>query len=140
MDYLSAFAIGAAGMNVEKARADLAALNLAHVNTTPGPDGQPWRRATLAVAGGSFPALMKDLQQALPRVIGPVAVDAAPRMVHEPGHPQADGQGYVAYARITPLDEMLTIMQASRAYQTNVTAVSAARSMAQRALEIGGNR
>lgn len=140
MDYLSAFAIGAAGMDIEKARADLAALNLANANSTRGPDGQPYRRATLAVASGSFSAHMKDMRQTMPRALGPVHSGAPPRMVHEPGHPQANGQGYVAYPNITPLDEMLTIMQASRAYQSNVSAISAARSMAMKALEIGGSR
>ncbi len=140
MDYLSAFAIGAAGMNVEKARADLAALNLAHANSAAAPDGQPWRRATLAVAPGSFAAQMNNLQQAMPRVLGPVYSEAAPRMVHEPGHPLANAEGFVAYPNISTLDEMLTIMQASRAYQADVSAVSAARSMAMKALEIGGNR
>lgn len=140
MDYLSAFAIGAAGMNVEKARADLAALNLANANAAVAPGGQPWRRATLAVASGSFATQFNNFQQAMPRVLGAVSSEASPRMVHEPGHPLADAQGFVAYPNITPLDEMLTVMQASRAYQANVSALSAARSMAMKALDIGGNR
>jgi flagellar basal-body rod protein FlgC len=140
MDYLSAFAIGMAGMNIEKARADLAALNLAHANIATAANGQPWQRATLEVSPGNFGALMKDLQQALPKILGPNYSEQPPRLVHEPGHPQANAEGYVAYPRISTLDEMLTLMQASRAYQANVSALSAARSMSLRALEIGGSR
>jgi flagellar basal-body rod protein FlgC len=140
MDYLAAFAIGAAGMNLEKARAEMASLNLANASVAAAPGTQAWRRATLSVEAGAFPEQLARLQQAVPRIVGTVYGSQAPRMVHEPGNPQADAQGYVAYPRITVLDEMLTIMQASRAYQANVSAVSAARSMAQKALEIGGNR
>jgi flagellar basal-body rod protein FlgC len=62
----------------------------------------------------------------------------APRLVHEPGHPHADGKGYVAYPGINHAAEMVNMMSALRAYEANVVAMNAAKTMAARALEIGG--
>jgi flagellar basal-body rod protein FlgC len=59
--------------------------------------------------------------------------------VHEPGHPDADARGFVSYPAVDTLREMLTLITATRAYEANLSALNAARSMAQRALEIGGN-
>lgn len=144
MDYLAAFAISAAGMSVEKLRADLAAQNLANANTTRTAEGSYYRAGRLVTqAAPGFAALMQSgAAQALPLpyASGVVTVDAPPRMLHEPGHPHADERGFVAYPQIDTLAEMLTIMNATRAYQANIAAISAARSMAQEALRIGAGR
>jgi len=73
-------------------------------------------------------------------VVGQVQLDAAPRLMHEPGHPHADANGFVAYPRIDTLSEMLGIMQATRPYESNVSTNKAARSMAMKAAGIGGER
>ena len=148
MDYQAAFAIGAAGMSVEKMRADLAALNLANANTTRTSDGSRYRAKRLITqASPGFDALMRtgagspgSQALPLPYASGIVSVDAPPRLLHEPGHPHADERGFVAYPQIDTLAEMLTIMNATRAYQANIASISAARSMAQEALKIGGSR
>lgn len=144
MDYQAAFAIGAAGMAVEKMRADLASLNLANANTTRTANGSYYRAGRLVThAAPGFEALMQaGAGQALPLpyASGVVTVEAAPRLMHEPGHPHADERGFVAYPQIDSLTEMLAIMNATRAYQANIASISAARSMAQEALKIGGGR
>lgn len=146
MDYQAAFAIGAAGMSVEKMRADLASLNLANANTTRTADGTYYRAGRLVThTGPGFGALMQGgagqaLSLPLPYASGVVSVEALPRLLHEPGHPHADERGFVAYPQIDTLTEMLTIMNATRAYQANIASISAARSMAQEALKIGGGR
>ena len=142
MDYLSAFSIAAAGMAVEKARVDLAAANLSHANAVLEPGKAGWRPARLVVNSGSFASVLGgvDTGMSLPRIRGVQQLDLPPRLEHQPGHPQADGQGYIRYANVNQLDETLTIMQATQAYKANLSAVSAARSMAQKALEIGGRR
>ena len=59
--------------------------------------------------------------------------------MHEPGHPDADAKGFVAYPGVNTLNEMVTMIAATRAYEANVAALNAARVMALKALDIGGN-
>ena len=73
-----------------------------------------------------------------------VAIDAvremnvAPKRVYEPGHPDADRNGYVSYPGINPVSEMVNMMNVTRAYEADLRALNAAKSMALKALEIGG--
>jgi len=64
----------------------------------------------------------------------------APRMVYEPGHPHADTKGYVAYPGVDQSTQMVNMASALRAYEANVVAMNAARVMAARTLEIGGQQ
>lgn len=59
------------------------------------------------------------------------------RLVHDPRHPDADESGYVAFPDIDIVREMTDMMSAVRAYEASVTAINAAKNMAQKALEIG---
>ena len=141
MDYLTAFAISAAGMGAEKLRTDVVALNLANANTALGAGGsgyQPLRVVTAApLMGADFGQMMDRGLAALQSAS--VAPYAAPnRKVYEPGHPKADREGYVSYPGVDSLMEMMTLMTASRAYEANVAAFNIARTMTARALEIGG--
>jgi flagellar basal-body rod protein FlgC len=149
MDHTAAFAISAAGMNVERARVEVAALNLANANTTQAP-GEPGYRPMRAVprptaaAAQSFAAAMSTAQEAtLPvaALLPSVSVeftDAASRKVHDPGHPMADAQGFVTYPAVDAATEMVTLMSATRAYEANVAAMNTARTLALKSLDIGG--
>lgn len=144
MDYQAVFHISASGMNAEKLRLDTAALNLANMHSTTGPGGtvyKPLRVVTQAVAPG-FESWMAQQQAAIGGVRAQALPDAAaqPRVVHDPGHPHADAQGNVQYPGVNHTQEMLTITTALRAYEANVAAMAAARSMAGNALSIGGKR
>jgi flagellar basal-body rod protein FlgC len=144
MDYQNAFAISSAGMSVERLRVEISALNLANANTVAEAGGavfQPLRVVARAAAPTSVdPASFSKLVGN--GLAGPMAtVEAAqlpPRRVLEPGHPLADAQGFVSYAAVDPATEMLTLMGATRAYEANVAAMNAARTMAMKALDIGG--
>jgi flagellar basal-body rod protein FlgC len=74
------------------------------------------------------------------KVVEVRARNAAPRMVYEPGHPDADGKGFVAYPGVDPVGEMVNLISTLRAYEANVAAFNAAKTMALKALELGGNR
>lgn len=148
MDYSSAFAISAIGMDVERARVDVAALNLANANTVQPVGGtayQPLRvvaqaRSPLDAAGGSFESLLQRAASSampLPPAVSVVPMNVAPRMVHEPGHPLADEKGFVAYAAVDAATEMVSLMGATRAYEANVAAMNISRTLALRALDIG---
>ena len=63
--------------------------------------------------------------------------DAPPRMVFDPQHPDADDVGFVTYANINIVTEMVDMISASRAYEANITAINVCKSMFNKALEIG---
>jgi flagellar basal-body rod protein FlgC len=147
MNYFSAFSISASGMSVEKTRVDVAAVNLANIHSTRSAAGGGYK--PLRVVSGERPAnAFSNVLQGVgdPRglngaeVVAIAPLDVEPRMVHEPGHPDADEKGYVRYPRIDQTAEMLTLVTAMRAYEANLVAMSAARTMATRALEIGDQR
>ena len=140
MNFTDTFAISAAGMNLERTRVDVAALNLANANTVVGgPQGsyRPLRVVAMpGLTGVSFSELI-DATAAGPRVSVEES-NAPPRRVHEPGHPFADEQGFIAYAGVDSAQEMMTLMTATRAYEANVAAMNSSRTMALKALDIGG--
>ena len=143
--YFNTFAVSGTGLTAERLRLDLVANNIANMNSTgrlDDPNNQPYRR--------KIPVFAQILQKeilpghVLPRYQGSgVRVtrvlddEYPPRLVYEPGHPHADERGYVAYPNINIVNEMMNMITASRAYEANVTALSAAKDMALRALEIG---
>ncbi|MCO4855935.1 flagellar basal body rod protein FlgC [Herbaspirillum sp. WGmk3] len=148
MDYTQAFAISAAGMTVERTRVDVAAINLANANTVQDArDGvyRPLRAVARTTGPASFAGLVDAGVSDAPGLSLPAlpnvtveAADVAPRMVYEPGHPFANTKGFVAYPGVDSAVEMVTMMSATRAYEANVSAMNTARTMALKALDIGG--
>jgi flagellar basal-body rod protein FlgC len=111
-------------------------MNLANAHTVQGPGLPAYRpMRVVAQAPASFASLLGQ-QLALPAA-SLEAVDAAPRLVQEPGHPRADERGFVAYPAVDTATEMVTLMSAMRSYEANVAALNTARSLALRTLEIG---
>ncbi|MBB5020309.1 flagellar basal-body rod protein FlgC [Chitinivorax tropicus] len=142
MDYRSAFAISAAGMNLEKTRLDVTALNLANMHTTVGPDGKLFQPSRVVASlravnfGQQFDNLLTSTNLMLP-MAKIETMEVAPRVIHDPGHPDADKNGNVSLPGVNHLNEMINMMSALRAYEANVVAMNAAKVMAQRALDIG---
>ena len=154
MDYSRAFAISAAGMTLERTRVEVATMNLANANTVQGVDGvsyQPMRvvaRATAAAAGqapdfSQTLALEADDDAAgLGFAVPQISVEpnnVAPRQVYEPGNPYANSKGYVNYAGVDNAAEMITMMSAMRSYEANVAAMNMTKTLAMKALAIGGS-
>jgi flagellar basal-body rod protein FlgC len=143
MDYRAIFKVSASGMDVEKLRLDTAALNLANIETSSVPGAAPYKplRVVSQPVVPSFQHWMSlaDLTHAGGTMHAAVVeTDAPPRVVHDPADPHADANGDVRYPGVNHTGEMLTIMSALRAYEANVAALGAAKSMATHALEIGG--
>ena len=143
MDIFSAFAISSSGMSVEKMRLDVTALNIANVHSTRAGAGQLYQPLTVISSAkpGAFAAALAGARNAtLGAQVSEVrATPAPPRLAYEPSHPDADSRGMVAYPGVNMVNEMVTMIGATRAYEANVAALNAARVMATRALEIGGN-
>ncbi len=143
MDYNTSFQISASGMSVEKLRLDVTAMNLANMNSTAASVDQLYRpmRVISQEAPIGFAQQFGDLyavQGGGTRVVSVEATATAPRMVYEPGHPYADSKGFVSYPGVNHSSEMVNMMAALHAYEANVVAMNAAKTMAARTLEIGG--
>lgn len=143
MSIFGAIDVAASGMTAERLRLDVISNNIANVNTTRTADGGPYRRQYVVFEprqgdASSFSQVMSgQLQLNGVRVSGIRKDDSPLRMVYEPGHPDADAQGYVRMPNINIVTEMVDMMTASRAYEANVTSVNVAKSMMLKALEIG---
>lgn len=142
MSFFGAIDVAASGMTAERLRLDVISNNIANVNTTRTSEGGPYRRQFVLFAprqgDGSFShAMNRQLQLNGVKVTGIKKDDAPPRMIYEPGHPDADAEGYVKMPNINIVTEMVDMMTASRAYEANVASVNVAKSMMLKALEIG---
>lgn len=137
MDYTFAFAISAAGMNVERTRVEVAALNLAHAHAALGAGTPPFQPMRAVVQPDAFQHTFARLEPVgLPQVsVEPTLL--RPRLVPDPGHPLADADGFVAYPGVDPATEMVTLMSALRSYEANVAAMNTTRSLLLKTLEIG---
>lgn len=143
MDYRAVFQVSASGMDVEKLRLDTAALNLANMDTSSPPGVAPYKPLRV-VSQPLLPSFQQWMSlEDLARAGGVshaavVETGAPPRIVHDPADPHADANGDVRYPGVNHTGEMLTVMSALRAYEANIAALGAAKSMAAHALEIGG--
>ncbi len=145
MGMFGAIDAAASGLTAERLRMDVIANNLANVNSTRTAEGGPYRRQLVVFAprsssGTSFGQLLAAGLDggAGVRVVGITRDEAPPKMVFDPQHPDANADGYVAMPNVNAVAEMVDMITATRAYEANVTAVNAAKSMAMKALEIGG--
>ena len=138
--------ISASGLTAERMRMDVVAQNLANAQTTRGADGQPYRRqevvlqertptsgfgAALAGAMGGRTGTPGGVQ------VAQIAKDQTPlKRVYDPGHPDADANGYVQMPNVDSVSEMVDLISAQRAYEANVTAMQSAKQMFSRTLDL----
>jgi len=140
MDYFKAIQISAAGMAAEQARIEAATLNLANMNSTAGPGTAGYRPVTAVINSVPFAHMLSGATRPLiiPQAALVPQTAAPPRLVYEPGHPNADAAGMVSYPAVDHTQEMFTVMTALRAYEANLAALQATKTIAAKALEIGG--
>jgi flagellar basal-body rod protein FlgC len=128
--------ISASALTAERMRMDVTAENLANAQTTRGANGEPYRRkeVVLQERAAGFGA---QLDKAMGVEVAGVVEDQTPlKRVYDPGHPDADPQGYVAMPNVDTVAEMVDLISASRAYEANVTAMQAAKQMFAKTLEL----
>lgn len=135
-------AISRSALDVEWQRVSIAAQNLANENTT-GIGGKGGYRPLTLISGpqeGFGTALAQGSRAPVLGGVKVVAIEAranAVRRVYDPNHPAADAVGFVDYPNIDHAEEMVGLMRAARAYESNLTALALAQQMSMRALEIG---
>jgi len=136
--------ISSAGMDVQQARLEAAASNIANARTTSA-TGEPYKPLSVvvrsAVAQAMGPAGSPVSSDNLPLPTAEVVTqDVAPKLVYDPGHPDADANGMVALPGVDPVGSMLDLLSISRGYEANLRAFDITRSLLQRTLDIGRNR
>ena len=143
MSLFSALSVSASGMSAQRQRTELLVENLANADTTRTPEGGPYRRKDAVFSADPASTEFSSMFESSLRPAG-VGVRVAnivtdqrdPEMRYMPGHPDANADGYVAYPRMNPAEDMVDLMGASRGFQANVAAISAVKDMIQRSLDL----
>ena len=144
MDFMTAIDIGASSLTAERTHMNIISMNLANAKTTRTPQGGPYRRKTVIMAAKPVDEMgTKQMDTVFDRAMRGVQVlhiasDNRPlKRVYEPGHPDADAEGFVFYPDINVVEEMANLMTAQRGYEASVATIDAAKAMYTKALEIG---
>lgn len=142
MSLFSVLSVGASGMAAQRQRAELLVENLANAETTRTPEGGPYRRKDAVFEStpvdSPFASIFgSELEQAGGVGVAEIVVDQSdPERRYQPGHPDADKDGYVAYPKINTAEDMVDLMSASRGYEANVSAIAAVKDMIQRSIDL----
>jgi flagellar basal-body rod protein FlgC len=144
MGLLDSLSISASALTAERTRMDVTAENLANAQTTRTDAGGAYRRKVVALAqdGDVASSFGAQLGRAMSSTNGGVKVagiteDSTPlKTVYDPGHPDADANGYVQLPNVEPVEEMVDLITESRAYEANVTAMQTAKTMFSRTLDV----
>lgn len=144
MSVFGAMDVSATGMTAQQLRMDTISENIANVNTTRGENGQPYRRKTVVFEEKSYPTFSESLSMANKHSIGKgvkvsqiVEDDSEGRLVYDPSHPDANEDGYVTLPNVNTVTEMTNMIDATRAFEANVTVLNSTKGMALKALDIG---
>lgn len=125
--------VSASGMTATQLWMDVISSNLANADSTKTADGQPYRRKEieLSQASPSFGEVLGGVQ------VDGIVNDPSPlRQVYDPGNPEANKQGYVTMPNVNPVTEMVDLITASRGYESNVTAMNAAKQMFSKTFDV----
>jgi flagellar basal-body rod protein FlgC len=151
MSLFDAIGIAASGLTAQRMRMDVTSENLANADTTQGANGQPYRRqeVVLQQVGGGFGAALSGAMGNASvssgiaggppggvQVTGIVNDPTPNQLVYDPGNPAANGQGYVQMPNVNPVNEMVDMIDESRAYQSDVTAMQTAKTMYEKTLDL----
>ena len=148
MSFISSFNVSVSGMTAQRQRVNTISENIANANTTRTPEGGPYRRRIVTLAAVSndrtFEEELRSQERSLDtatevKVVGISQDNRAPILRYEPGHPDANEEGYVAMPNVNMMEEMVSLMEASRSYEANTAAFNATKNMAQSALDMGRN-
>jgi flagellar basal-body rod protein FlgC len=140
MGLFDAIDISASGLTANRTRMDVTAENLANAETTRGANGQPYQRqeVVLQQVGGFGAALAGAMNQGTAAggvQVGGIVSDPTPdQLVYDPGNPDANNKGYVKMPNVNSVTEMVDMIDESRSYEANVTAMNTSKDMYQKTL------
>jgi flagellar basal-body rod protein FlgC len=131
MSLLTALDINSSGLTAQRQRAEVTSNNIANAQTTRTPEGGPFRRKDVV-----FQTFLNGAENGV-EVSDIVEDQTEFDRRYEPGHPDADAQGYVSYPNVNPMEEMANLVEASRTYDANISAMNVVKSMISKTLELG---
>ena len=140
MNLITALDVNATGLMAQRRRVEVSSSNLANSQTTRTDEGGPYRRKDVVFETSTFD---ESLGIAMGNGVAGVQVsdlveDPRPfERRYEPGHPDADAEGYVAYPNVNVMEEMANLVEGSRSYEANLAAIAIIKAMISRTLEIG---
>lgn len=140
MSYDQIYAIASQGMSVEKTRVDVVANNIANQHTLQNSDGTSFQPMQVFATAKPFAEYLNNNEGGGLDSVTVVPQNLPPNKVYQPGNPLADKQGYITYPGISTVDEMTTLLRASRAYEANIKVINTAHSLYLQALTIGEER
>lgn len=143
MGLFEAIAVSASGLNVQQKRVDVASQNLANISSTSTPEGGPYKHKSVMISSAplgfdlSLQSFLKPKDMQGARITGVVEDNAPFNEIYNPNHPDADEKGILRMPNVNSTQEMIDIMQASKAYEANITVMNAAKNMVERTFQIG---
>jgi len=148
MEMSDSLAVSVSGLDAQRRRLNVIASNLANAQSTKTPGGGPYKRRDVvfrsAPVANAFQRTLRQVAsgpgaRALEGVsVAKVVEDHKPgQLIYDPHHPDADPKGFVRLPNVNVMEEMVNMIGASRAYEANVQAINATRTMWNKALEIG---
>lgn len=132
MSFFDVLDVAATGLSAQRIRISVLSSNMANANTTRTEEGGPYRKKNV---------IFKQVLQGEHK--GGVQVDKIyedtkpPRLQYDPTHPDANEEGYVAFPNISPVEEMVNLLEAARGYEANIATITTAKQLASSALAIG---
>lgn len=145
MSLFSLMSVSASGMSAQRQRAEVIVQNLANSETTRTPEGGPYQRQDVVFQSvpeaSPFSSVFQTQMQMTGGVSGVevagVIDDPSPgEKRYQPGHPDADKDGYVTYPNVNPAEDMVDLLGAQRGYEGNVAAMSAIKDMIQHSIDL----
>ena len=152
--FFSSFDLSGYGLSAQRARVNIISSNIANAETTRTSQGGPYKRRSLVYKSFDFENILDGIQKKYklngrdyedplregdtnkPKLMTQGVIvdkivrdDSEPKMKYEPNHPDANAQGYVAYPNINPVVEMADLIEATRAYQSNIAAFENTKGM-----------
>lgn len=145
MSLFNAMNVSASGMTAQRVRMDIVSQNIANVSTTRDADGNVYSRQLVVFGEKNTTPFASVLSKTIGNncasgvKVTQIVEDTESeyKQVYDPSHPDADENGYVTYSNVNTVTEMTDLIDASRAYEANITAFNAAKSMALKGLEVG---
>jgi flagellar basal-body rod protein FlgC len=139
MSLFSALDINTSGLTAQRRRVEVASSNLDNANTTSTVEGGPYRRKDVVFETKTFGSAMQEADDRNDGVqVAGVVNDTSPfDLRYEPGHPDADADGFVRYPNVNTAEELVNIMSAARSYEANIAAITVVKTMINRTLDLG---
>lgn len=135
MNSFDVLTISGSALEAQRRRMNVIASNLANAQSTRTEEGGPYKRQDVVFSSVALEANSAELKGV--KVADIVTDGKPPREVYDPGHPDADGEGFVKMPDINAMEEMVNMMMAYRAYEASVATYNAAKTMMLKSLELG---